>query len=154
MKIYIMRHGDAVLRANNDMERVLTKKGKNDAILVIKKLQQQISTVEKILVSPYLRAQQTLQVILENLYIPAKVEVMDILTPTGNAKSAANHILNLTIMGTNSVLIISHLPLIHYLFLTLCPDETPLIFHTSSIACIQLYTHHHKACFNWILHPF
>ena len=64
MNIWIMRHGEAGFDAPTDSERTLTEKGKNAAFLQGKWLGEQCIPrniqFDKILVRPYVRAQQTL----------------------------------------------------------------------------------------------
>ncbi|EKT63816.1 phosphohistidine phosphatase SixA [Providencia burhodogranariea] len=153
MQVYIMRHGDAALQAASDAERALTQKGIDDSVLMAQWLSQRNPAIDKVLVSPYRRAEETLQVIRDNLVISARSEVMDMLTPSGNATFVADHIRDLAVMETNAVLVVSHLPLVGYLVSELCPNEAPPMFTTSSIACIEIDAKHQKAHLDWMISP-
>lgn len=153
MQVYIMRHGDAALQAASDAARVLTQKGKDDSALMAQWLNKRNPAIDNILVSPYVRAEQTLQVVREHLSLPHQATVMDMLTPGGNAAFVADHIRDLAIMGANAVLVVSHLPLVGYLVSELCPHEAPPMFITSSIACIELDVKRHNAHLEWMLSP-
>lgn len=153
MQVYIMRHGDAALQAASDAERALTQKGIDDSALMAQWLSQRNPAIDKVLVSPYRRAEQTLQVIRDKLIIPAQFDVMDMLTPGGNAAFVADHIRDLAVTGTNTILVVSHLPLVGYLVSELCPNEAPPMFTTSSIACIEVDVKHQKAHLDWMLSP-
>ncbi|AVK38667.1 phosphohistidine phosphatase SixA [Morganella morganii] len=94
--------------------------------------------IDTVLVSPYLRAEQTLTEIRDALSLPAQEEVMPGLTPSGNAENVADYIRFLAEEGRNGVLVVSHLPLVGYLVAALCPQEAAPMFATSSVACIEL----------------
>ena len=57
MKIVIMRHGDAVIGADDDAARALTATGRQQSRNMANWLQPQLPQVDLVLVSPYLRAQ-------------------------------------------------------------------------------------------------
>lgn len=153
MQVYIMRHGDAALQAASDAARALTQKGKDDSVLMAQWLNKRHPEIDHVLVSPYLRAEQTLQTVREHLSLPEQATVMEMLTPGGSAAFVADHIRDLAIMGANAVLVVSHLPLVGYLVSELCPHEAPPMFITSSIACIEMDVKHHKAHLDWMLSP-
>ena len=115
MQVLIMRHGDAALQAASDSVRPLTAKGITDSRCMAKWLAGQHVQIDTVLVSPYLRAEQTLTEIRDALSLPAQEEVMPGLTPSGNADSTADYIRFLAEEGRNGVLVVSHLPLVGYL---------------------------------------
>lgn len=153
MQVYIMRHGDAALQAASDAARALTQKGKDDSVIMAKWLSERTPAIDNVLVSPYLRAEQTLEEISHYLPLPAQIEVTSMLTPSGDAQYVADKILDLAALGANAVLVVSHLPLVGYLVSELCPHEAPPMFMTSSIVCIELDVKHHKARLEWMLNP-
>ena len=63
MKVFIMRHGESEVMAQSDKERRLTDYGKHQSTLQGEWLQQYLKmtgiVLDKVLVSPYTRAQQT-----------------------------------------------------------------------------------------------
>lgn len=153
MQVYIMRHGDAVIQAASDSARPLTQKGKDDSILMAKWLQAHHPLIDTVLVSPYLRAEQTWQVMRDELSLPSQVQVMDGLTPGGNAEWVAAQIRDYAFSGAKAVLVVSHLPLVGYLVSELCPQEAPPMFTTSTIACVEVNTEQMKCHLEWMLSP-
>ncbi|MCL6408333.1 phosphohistidine phosphatase SixA, partial [Dickeya dadantii] len=63
MQVLIMRHGDAVLDAASDAVRPLSDGGRDESCQMACWLNEQDIDIERVLVSPYLRAQQTLDVV-------------------------------------------------------------------------------------------
>lgn len=61
MKIYIMRHGEAQQFAPSDAQRALTDRGRHESEAVARACANQrgVKGFDLVLVSPYLRAQQT-----------------------------------------------------------------------------------------------
>ncbi|MEQ4733809.1 MULTISPECIES: phosphohistidine phosphatase SixA [Providencia] len=153
MQVYIMRHGDAAIQAPSDAERPLTQKGKDDSVLMAQWLQNQGIKIDSVLVSPYLRAEQTRQVVSQYLDLPAKSEILGQLTPGGNAAFVADHIRDLAVLGANAILVVSHLPLVGYLVSELCPHKEPPMFTTSTVACVDIDVAHQKSHFEWMLSP-
>ena len=155
MQVYIMRHGDAAIQAASDAARPLTQKGKDESALMagwLSNHQPQIE-IDKVLVSPYLRAEQTLQIIRDNFKLPTQMQVMEELTPGGHAEFVADHIRDLATLGANAVLVVSHLPLVGYLVSELCPHKEPPMFTTSTIACINLNMEQLRSDVEWMLSP-
>lgn len=153
MQVYIMRHGDAAIQAASDAARPLTQKGKDESVLMAQWLSRHEPKIDHVLVSPYLRAEQTLQVVRDNLTLPIQVGVMEALTPGGNATFVADYIRDLAVLETNAVLVVSHLPLVGYLVSELCPQEAPPMFTTSTIACINIDVAHLKSHVEWMMSP-
>lgn len=142
MKVFIMRHGEAAMYAPSDAERPLTENGKQISHQSAQWLKTELanidqSKIERVLVSPYLRAQQTLQVI-QQVIDAQQINVLAELTPGGNEALVADYLHVLQQQEVSSVLIVSHLPLVGYLVAELCPDATPPMFATSAIARIDL----------------
>ncbi|WP_272572489.1 phosphohistidine phosphatase SixA [Providencia sp. PROV258] len=153
MQVYIMRHGDAAIQAASDAARPLTQKGKDESVLMAQWLQNQGVKIDCVLVSPYLRAEQTREVVSQHLNIPSKFEVLEQLTPGGNAVFVADNIRDLAVIGANAILVVSHLPLVGYLVSELCPHKEPPMFTTSTIACIEIDVAHQKSHVEWMLSP-
>lgn len=137
MNIYIMRHGEASHYGRLDAERKLTEHGKKQSIQIAKWLKRQLGCFDYGLVSPYVRAQQTLETI--NTILPVTlVEVSQDLTPDGSVNLIIDRLNNLHHKQVNSILIISHLPLVGYLISDLCPSVSPPLFSTASVALVTL----------------
>ncbi|WP_058912832.1 phosphohistidine phosphatase SixA [Entomohabitans teleogrylli] len=153
MQVLIMRHGDAALDAASDAVRPLTQHGRDESHQMAIWLKGQQVDVERVLVSPYLRAEQTLDVLRETLALPAQEEVLPELTPCGDIGLVGAYLHTLAQQGVASVLVVSHLPLVGYLVSELCPQETPPMFCTSAIASVTLDAEGGNGEFNWQMSP-
>ena len=94
-------------------------------------------TIDYVLVSPYLRAQQTLEAVKVDLALPSKIETDDGLIPGGNPSHIAHYLRALGDTGYKNILVISHLPLVGYVVAELCPAVCAPMFSTSTIACVD-----------------
>ena len=153
MQVFIMRHGDAALEAASDSVRPLTHCGCNESRQMASWLNGQALDIERVLVSPYLRAEQTLATVREALNLPAEQEVLPELTPGGDPGLVACYLHTLAKEGVKSVLLISHLPLVGYLVSELCPQEAPPMFATSAIACINFDADDCEGKLEWQVSP-
>ncbi|GAA3580922.1 phosphohistidine phosphatase SixA [Gibbsiella dentisursi] len=109
--------------------------------------------IERVLVSPYLRAQQTLEAVREALPLPEGAEVLPELTPGGDAGLVSCYLQALAKEGVGAVLVISHLPLVGYLVAELCPGESAPMFATSAIADVELAADGSAGSFEWQVAP-
>ncbi|MDF7671261.1 phosphohistidine phosphatase SixA [Orbaceae bacterium ESL0721] len=134
MKIYIMRHGEAAFSAPSDPERPLTDRGLKQALSAGHFLKAQGISIDLALVSPYLRAQQTLAEVASVTTI-GRIETDSALTPSGNPEQVS---LWIPTIGVENLLIVSHLPFVGYLVSELCPAVSPPMFATADIACVDL----------------
>ncbi|USD66016.1 phosphohistidine phosphatase SixA [Vibrio sp. SCSIO 43136] len=156
MKIFIMRHGEAETFAATDAERALTKRGREQSLLVAKACREQgQADFDLVLVSPYLRAQQTWETIQACFSVDAqKVETCDDITPYGDSETVYHYVLAL--METRkieSVLMVSHLPLVGYLTSEFVPDLPPPMFPTSGLVCVESEPVSGKGELLWHIHP-
>ena len=136
MKVVVMRHGDAVLGADDDAARALTSLGGEQSRAMALWLQQQMPHLDRVLVSPYLRAQQTWQTVRE-LFGEVRVDVLDELVPHGHSAPVADYLRALE-GEVENLLVISHLPLVGYLVADLCPVQLPPMFVTSAMVAVEL----------------
>ncbi|WP_428771679.1 phosphohistidine phosphatase SixA [Vibrio sp.] len=138
MKIFIMRHGEAEPFADSDAERELTKRGRSQSIAVARACQEQgCGHFSKVLVSPYTRAQQTWQVLAGCMSADSVVECDDI-TPYGHSEQVFEFVSALIeVEKLDSVLLVSHLPLVGYLTAEFVPETVPPMFPTSGLMCIE-----------------
>lgn len=153
MQVLIMRHGEAALDAASDSLRPLTACGYEESRQMAAWLNSQSVTIDRVLVSPYLRAEQTLKTVREALTLPEDEEVLLELTPGGDAAVVSAYLQVLAQEGIGAVLVVSHLPLVGYLVAELCPSESPPMFATSAIAQVELASAGHTGKFEWQLSP-
>lgn len=148
-----MRHGDAALDAASDSVRPLTHCGCDETRQMASWLNGQSVDIERVLVSPYLRARQTLSKVREVLTLPDEEDVLPELTPGGDPGLVASYLQALACEGVMSVLVISHLPLVGYLVAELCPPEAPPMFATSAIARIEFDADSFVGKLEWQVSP-
>lgn len=148
-----MRHGEAALEAASDAVRPLTLCGRDESRQMAAWLNTKSVDIERVLVNPYLRAEQTLATVREALTLPEGEEVLPELTPGGNAEQVGSYLQALAMQGVSSVLIVSHLPLVGYLVAELCPGECPPMFATSAIANVDLPADGSYGKFEWQVSP-
>ncbi|NOH81926.1 phosphohistidine phosphatase SixA [Vibrio sp. RE86] len=138
MKIFIMRHGEAEHFASSDAERELTSHGRKASVAVAQACAEKgFAQFDKVLVSPYIRAQQTWQEISAH-FSSDQVETCEDITPYGDSEQVADYVSALVdIHKYESVLLVSHLPLVGYLTAEFVTDMVPPMFPTSGLICID-----------------
>ncbi len=117
MKIYIMRHGEAQQFAPSDAQRALTDRGRHESEAVARACvnQRGVKGFDLVLVSPYLRAQQTWELLTDH-FSAKRVETCDGITPYGQSDRVFDYLSALIeVEQLESLLLVSHLPLVGYL---------------------------------------
>lgn len=111
MDLYFLRHGIAEDFANSDAERKLTQKG-------IDALEKQVPGIKTlnlefdlVLASPFVRAKQTVEVVLKGLGLDHKVQISSNITPSGNLHQFILE-LDEDYRGRKSILVACHEPFI------------------------------------------
>ncbi|WP_372880976.1 phosphohistidine phosphatase SixA [Psychromonas sp.] len=138
MHIYIMRHGQAEMMGHSDAERALTALGRLENEMMASYLAEQDITFDAVLVSPYLRAQQTWQSVFPYFSGVDNIQTLPFLTPGGSARESVNEILALQAAGVERLLIVSHLPLVGYIVGELAPEAGVPAFSTSAVGIVEL----------------
>lgn len=153
MKIVIMRHGEAEHFGLVDDERALTQRGIKLSQQVAQQcLHQGITHFDHVLVSPYLRAQQTWKAV-NSYFSSSAIEHYNGITPYGDCDQVYDYLLALlkTQPQIESLLVISHLPLVSYLVSELVYGQTPPAFATSMMVGIEFDFIHEKGTLEWTL---
>ncbi|MBW8190424.1 phosphohistidine phosphatase SixA [Neiella marina] len=155
MLVYVMRHGEAESLAGRDRERQLTPVGASECAQVGRWLSSIQHTVEYALVSPYVRAEQSLEALKTSWkYGNAVEETHDYLIPSASAESAASYLWDLAnAKAVNAVLVVSHMPLVSFLVEALDSGRHAPIFCTSGVACLELDTESQLGHLKWIKAP-
>jgi phosphohistidine phosphatase len=110
MRLFIVRHGEAEAQTSTDANRALTSKGISDAKSLGLLLQKESVVFTQIVVSPYCRAQQTLENILSAFNIAPEIHVLNTITPNNSVALAKQSVEPLLTIET--LLLVSHLPLV------------------------------------------
>lgn len=148
MKIWIMRHGEASFDAPNDSQRNLTQSGqavsKAQGSELAERFKQENIRLDKIIVSPYLRAKQTANAVNEGIQAVdfqqnfAKIqEEWEGITPDANVDTVVDYLAFLKEEGAKNVMLISHLPLVFELVQALTHNQAPVHFFPAVIAEIN-----------------
>ncbi|MFQ3235458.1 MAG: phosphohistidine phosphatase [Paraglaciecola sp.] len=156
MHVIIMRHGDAKPVHRQDSLRPLSSFGHKQAKAAGKWLQQRYLTagIDMCLVSPYVRARETLAEVSGEVQISHEATSSDI-TPDGSVRLTHDY-LNFLISDkkiNRSLLIISHMPFVSYLVDELTGSEQSLFFDTSSIVTIEYCPKKGRGTLIEVYHP-
>lgn len=155
MQLFIMRHGQASFDCQKDAERSLTEQGTHEARVMANWMNQMEIAPTHIWVSPYKRAQQTCQAVLEVLTSKPVPTTLDFITPSGVAKNVHDYIDGELAHDVDfeRLLIISHMPLVSYLVSELTQQEHAPIFQTAGICEIEYNASQMKGVFVQITSP-
>ena len=138
MQVYIMRHGQAFTSGTDDVLRELTSEGKLEANEMAKWIAKQNIAIDKVIVSPFVRAQQTVKEISSSIGKDVAITTLDFITPSGSAQRMHDYIDGICVSeNVGHLLIVSHMPLVCYLVAELTSDGDCPIFQTASIAHID-----------------
>lgn len=142
MKLLIMRHGEAQLVAESDMQRPLTKSGinqvKQTASWLIDNNVIPKQGIDFAFVSPYLRTRQTFSLLNDILTINNVEYSQDILP--SSVTSIAHDYLDTKLSFLEQpecILLVSHMPFVSYFVDTICKQRISPLFATASVAVIE-----------------
>jgi phosphohistidine phosphatase len=105
--LWILRHGEAQNRARTDAERELTDNGRAEVLSSAASLMGQ--PLRWIIASPYVRAQQTAELVRQALGFSEAVVTVPWLTPDSDPRKVLD---NLDLYASDNVLVVSHQPLV------------------------------------------
>ena len=131
-----MRHGEATPMQADDAARNLTQIGHAEAQKMGVWLSKNYSP-DALLVSPYIRAQQTSQGVAKSNIFKFSETTSDIV-PEGKPQVATDYLemLIATHPECNCWLVVAHMPIVSYLVDQLSPGNMP-IFNTGAVAVIN-----------------
>ncbi|WP_271043748.1 phosphohistidine phosphatase SixA [Pseudomonas sp. VB3] len=132
MKLWVLRHGEAESHAPSDAQRNLTERGREEVLHSAAHLIGQ--PISAIIASPYVRAQQTAQLVREALGFVPEIRTVSWLTPDGNPLQVLEKL-----DTDDNVLLVSHQPLVGNLisFLQYGHQRQPQPMHTASLAELE-----------------
>lgn len=132
MKLWILRHGEAEAHARTDAERNLTERGRAEVLRSAAHLIGQ--SLNAIIASPYVRAQQTARLVREALGFVPDIRTVPWLTPEGSPEQVLAHL-----EAEDNVLLVSHQPLVGNLisFLQHGHSRQPQPMYTASLAQLE-----------------
>lgn len=131
MLLFLMRHGEAEPFNKSDADRALTQTGR----AAVASKQQHIPSVEAMIVSPYLRALQTADILVgEGLDVSYR-HVDDRVLPDCPLDPIVDDVINPSL---SCQLIVAHNPLLSRLTRHLCGQEARGIsLATADVACLE-----------------
>lgn len=135
MKLYLMRHGEA-LSPQIDPERGLTDKGKLKIQIVADHLKQKEISFKRVFHSEKKRARETAEIMASTLSPDITIDLHKSITPNDDP----NLIINEINYWTEDTLITSHLPFIPSLITMLTGKDaylTAITFETGTIVCLE-----------------
>ena len=138
-RIVLIRHGEAEPAFDDDKSRSLTERGHKQVLLASKQINQYLEPVKSFdcaLVSPYVRTQQTFDVLTINVRVKQKF-TSAVMTPMSSVADAQREIFD-RLQHSNSLLVVTHMPLVSFLTSELCFLDSPPLFMTSSFAVIDV----------------
>lgn len=119
MNLFVLRHGQAQARAESDMQRQLTDKGRTQVARMVDRCLEDLDQVTLIWASPYVRAQQTAEIVAERLE-DVQINTTELLLPEASEEAL---IAQLALFDGDALLLVSHQPLVGQLVDRLCGAE-------------------------------
>ena len=136
MKLFIVRHGEAESRAPSDSLRPLTARGKRTVSELWSQLQGEGIMPTMLVVSPYVRAQQTADVIA-GYYPGIGRQTCDCITPDDDPAAVMAWLASQPV--EEGWVLVSHMPLVAVLAGLLTEGPRARVpFATGSVACLDL----------------
>ncbi|MDH1262818.1 MULTISPECIES: phosphohistidine phosphatase SixA [unclassified Pseudomonas] len=134
MRLWLLRHGQAEPRARSDAERALTAHGRDEVRQAAVQLQGR--PLSGILASPYVRAQQTAELVREVVGFSGAIQTVPWLTPESDLREA---LVELDACAEGEWLLVTHQPLVGALggLLIHGHRQQPLPMHTASLAELE-----------------
>ncbi|MBB3059518.1 phosphohistidine phosphatase SixA [Microbulbifer rhizosphaerae] len=132
MQLLILRHGEAEPMVVADDSRQLTERGRAQVSRICELRAEELEQVRAIWASPFVRTQQTAEIVAESLGLPVITEPLliggtppqRVIDALGQAKSFP-------------LLLVSHQPLVGRLVNGLCGSDDAHFLDTASLACLQ-----------------
>lgn len=135
MKLWVLRHGQAEGHAATDAQRRLTEQGRQEALTMASRLREAMPDV--ILASTYVRAQQTAELVREQLQMRRGIVTVDWATPEDDPLAVLDHLAE---RSEGIVLLVSHQPLVGQL-LSLAVEghrQGHYPMPTAGLACLDM----------------
>jgi phosphohistidine phosphatase len=160
MNLYILRHGLAVDRGAagypNDEDRPLTAKGKRKLRKIANAMKSLKLKFDLILSSPYTRARQTAETVVECLGQRRKLEFSEDLVPGGSTEDLIQY-LNRLKSRADDVMLVGHEPYLSGLISLLVSGDSDFrVVMKKGGLCklsVQALKHGRCAAFEWLLTP-
>ena len=136
MIIYLARHGD-YLNGNDDFTRGLSDRGRADIAAVAREMKSKGAHISVTLHSGKLRAQQTAEILADELMDSSVISLAEGLAP--NDDPVAFEATHFPTMASGT-LIVGHLPFMGLMvshLLTGDPERSPEAFEAGTVVCLE-----------------
>ncbi len=131
MKLFLMRHGEAEPFAKTDSARPLTNTGRAAVASKAKIL----PPIDQLIVSPYLRALQTADILVEEGVDVSNRLVDDRVLPDSDLMPILDSLID---TKRANQLFVAHNPLLSYMVRLLCgPEANNVALATANVACLE-----------------
>lgn len=131
MKLYLMRHGEAEPYRTDDASRALTQTGRAS----VSAKQSLLPDVDSLIVSPYLRALQTADILVADGLNVKHRQVDERVTPDCPLGPIVDELIDSSL---NAQLIVAHNPLLSRLVRHLVGDDARgIALATAEVACLE-----------------
>lgn len=153
MQLFLMRHGEAEPTFQDDAQRSLTTQGFIESQKAGVWLKDNMHAIDYALVSPFKRAQQTFEMV-KSIVDVGDFETCPDITPSGKAELVHDYVYALAQeKSIDSLIIVSHMPLVSYLLDSFCGKLQSLIFATASVACLEFDVAENRAILKEVYLP-
>ena len=123
MELFLLRHGHAETEAATDSQRSLSEMGKAEVRQSVENDKNSLARVQRIIVSPFLRAQQSADIACKVLGDVARFN-SELLLPNADPSALVNHMHTLYHReNINSILLVGHRPLLGIMLDSLSGSE-------------------------------
>jgi phosphohistidine phosphatase len=138
VNLVIMRHGEAEPQSSQDSQRQLTAKGRAEVTQMAQWAANSYQPFDYILHSPFIRTQQTAELMWQGQSSKPSLQTLAELVPEGDCQQVQLYVDALMDnQPTARILLVSHMPLVSFLVETFSKTGQTPIFETSALVGIE-----------------
>ncbi len=158
MRLFLVRHGTAEEKLGRpDPERALTRQGRDEVGDVCGAIAAALDPPVQLLSSPYLRAEQTAEVIRELLKLDAKILPTEALLPESDWPSLRGALEKLDVRGAETVVAVGHNPSISMMVGSIVAgqEDARISMAKGAAACLDIEHLHGRPAgeLRWLVTP-
>lgn len=158
MRLFLVRHGAAEEKlGKGDPERALTKEGREEVALVAPVLKAALDEPLKLLSSPYLRAEQTAEVLREKMELDEKIAPTDALLPESDWSALRGILETFERDGVKAVVAVGHNPSIELMVSRIVAgeDDARISMPKGAVAYLEVDRLHGRPAgeLKWLVTP-
>jgi phosphohistidine phosphatase len=159
MKLYLLRHGDAVEHGDpryKENDRPLTPKGIQRTKQLAHVLREMEITFDAVLSSPLTRARETAEILARGMKLQDNMRFSEHLAPSGNMEELV-HQINTIRPAPKNVVLVGHEPYLSGFTSLLCTGAPglPMVFKKGALCRLQVEVLSVGKCamLDWLLQP-